>query len=82
MDALNGLKGLGLELPSVAYLIGSILFGIVGWVAFRRGRKTATSALTWAGLALMLYPYGVAETWMLWAIGVALCAWVWFKWNQ
>ena len=82
MDALKELAALGLELPSPAYLIGASLFGIVGWIAFRRGRQTSISSLTWTGLALMLFPYAVSQTWLLWIIGAALCGWVYLKWAK
>ena len=82
MDAIKDLAALGLVLPSLAYLTGACLFGVVGWTAFRRGRKTSTGALTWVGLALMLFPYAVSETWLLWTIGAPLCGWAYFKWNQ
>jgi hypothetical protein len=81
MDELKNLESLGLVFPSPAYLVGAILFGIVGYVAFRRGRKTSTAALTWTGVALMGYPYAVTQTWLLWVVGAALCAWVYVKWN-
>ena len=81
MNDLKQLETLGLVLPSAAYVFGAILFGIVGYVAFRRGRKTSSAALTWTGVALMLYPYAVSQTWMLWVLGVALCGWVYLKWN-
>ena len=81
MNDLKQLETLGLVLPSAAYIFGAILFGIVGYVAFRRGRKTSSAALTWTGVALMLYPYAVSQTWMLWFVGVALCGWVYLKWN-
>lgn len=81
MDELKNLETLGLVLPSPAYIFGAILFGVVGYVAFRRGRKTSTSALTWTGVALMLYPYAVEQTWVLWVVGVALCGWLYAKWN-
>lgn len=81
MNELQQLESLGLTLPSPAYLVGAILFGIFGYVAYRRGRKTTESALTWSGLALMLYPYGVSQTWLLWAVGSALTLWVYLKWN-
>ena len=68
-------------LPSPAYIIGAILFGIFGYVAYRRGRKTSRPALTWAGVALMVYPYAVSQTWLLWAVGAGLCGWVYAKWN-
>lgn len=81
MDELKNLESLGLVLPSPAYIVGAILFGIVGYVAFRRGRKTSGSALTWTGVALMVYPYAVPQTWLLWVVGAALCGWVYAKWN-
>lgn len=81
MNDLAGLGALGLELPSPAYLLGSILFGIVGYVSFSRGRKTARPELTWIGVALMLYPYAVSQTWLLWLIGAAMWAWVYTQWE-
>lgn len=59
MNELSSLSSLGLELPSPAYLMGSILFGVIGYVAFRRGRKAERPELIWAGVALMAYPYVV-----------------------
>ena len=81
MDELDNLHSLGLVLPSPAYLIGASLFGIVGFAAFRRGRKTSTASLTWTGVALMVYPYAVPQIWLLWAIGAGLCAWLYARWN-
>lgn len=78
MDQLGALQGLGIELPSPMYLFGAILFGIVGLVAFRRGRKTERPRTTWLGVALMVYPYAVWNTWILWAVGLALCAALWW----
>ena len=81
MDELKNLQSLGLVLPSPAYLLGALVFGLIGYVAFRRGRKTSTAALTWIGVALMIYPYAVSQTWLLWTVGVALCAWLYARWN-
>jgi hypothetical protein len=81
MNELKNLESLGLVLPSPAYIFGAILFGIVGYVAFRRGRKAARPVLTWTGVTLMVYPYAVSQTWLLWVVGVALCAWLCIKWN-
>lgn len=72
---------MGLSLPSPAYLFGAILFGILGYVAWRRGKTVSRSELKWVGLALMVYPYAISATWMLWAVGLALCAWLYAKWN-
>lgn len=81
MNELKQLQALGLVLPSPAYILGAILFGIIGWVAFRRGRNKAIAVLTWTGVALMLYPYGVSETWLLWLVGIALSGMVYAKWD-
>jgi hypothetical protein len=82
MNELAALDSLGLTLPSPAYIVGAILFGIVGYVAFRRGRKASRPELTWAGVALMVYPYAVSETWLLWLIGALLCMWLYAKWDS
>ncbi len=81
MNELQQIESLGLVLPSPAYILGAILFGITGWAAFRRGRKKSIAVLTWIGVALMLYPYGVSETWLLWLVGIVLSGLVYAKWN-
>ena len=81
MNELKNLEALGLVLPRPAYIAGAILFGILGLVAFRQGRKISRSALTWTGVVLMVYPYAVSQTWLLWAVGVALSCWLYVKWN-
>ena len=81
-NEIKQLESLGLVLPSPTYIFGAILFGIIGWVALRRGRKASNMVLMWTGLALMLFPYAVSETWMLWLAGAALCGWVYAKWNS
>ena len=81
MNELKALESLGLALPSPAYIVGAILFGIIGYLAYRRGKKAARPVLTWTGVTLMLYPYAVPQTWLLWTIGLGLCGWVYIKWN-
>lgn len=81
MKELQALEAMGLVLPSPAYIFGAILFGIIGYLAFRRGRKTSQPLLVWTGVALMLYPYAVQQTWLMWLVGAGLSAWVYFKWN-
>jgi hypothetical protein len=80
MDELKNLESLGLVLPSPAYILGAIVFGLIGYLAFRRGRKTSQTGLTWCGVALMLYPYAVSQTWLLWLVGIALCWWLYTQW--
>jgi hypothetical protein len=81
MNNLDELEALGPVLPSPSYIVGAILFGIIGMVVFRRGRKASNAALTWTGVALMLYPYALSQTWMLWLAGMVLCGWAYAKWN-
>ena len=81
MDASTNLATLGLTLPTSAYLVGSVVFGFAGYLAYRRGRTSSRLELTLAGVALMVYPYAVSETWTLWAIGVALCGCLYVKWD-
>jgi len=78
MDDLNTLGSLGLTLPSPAYLLGAIVFGIIGIAAYRYGKKTSGSYPKWIGIGLMLYPYAVSQTWLLYVIGVGLCAALYF----
>lgn len=74
MNDPSSLQSLGFALPSPAYLFGLIFFGIVGFSAYRYGKKAALAKPKWIGVALMLYPYAVSETGMLYAVGAALCA--------
>jgi len=74
MDEIAELQSMGLTLPSPAYIAGVVLFSIVGFVAYRFGKKAAEPTTMWLGVALMLYPYVVSNTWALYAVGAALCA--------
>ena len=70
---LAALDALGFTLPSTAYLIGAVLFGVVGYVAYRYGKKMSLPATKWIGIALMLYPYAISVTWLLYVVGAGLC---------
>lgn len=78
VDNLNALSSLGLTLPSPSYLIGSLIFGLIGYVAWRYGRRQSMPYPKWLGVALMFYPYAVSNTVAMYVIGVALTAAVWF----
>lgn len=73
MDELKTLESLGFTLPSPAYIFGAILFGIIGIAAYRYGKKTSLGYPKWIGVALMLYPYAISQTWMLYVVGAGLC---------
>ena len=74
MDELKSVAALGFTMPSPAYLFGLLLFSIIGYAAYRYGKKASLPKTKWLGVAIMLYPYAVAETWQLYALGAALCA--------
>jgi len=58
---------------SPASLLGSLLFGAIGFAAFMYGKKMTLWKPMVIGLALMAYPYLVTETWLLYGTGFALC---------
>jgi hypothetical protein len=79
-ESLALLESLGVTLPAPAYIIGVLLFGIVGLVLYWKGRKTKHPTTKWIGLALMLYPYLIWQTVPLYVVGVALCvAAYWYR---
>ena len=65
---------MGLTLPGPAYIAGAILFSIIGYAAYRYGKKASLAAPKWIGIALMLYSYVTPETWMMYVAGIGLCA--------
>ena len=72
-DPLATLESMGFTLPSRAYLIGAILFSIIGYAGYRYGKKTSLRTTKWVGIALMLYPYVISETWLMYTVGAGLC---------
>jgi hypothetical protein len=58
---------------SPAALFGSLLFGAIGLAVFIYGKKMALWKPMVIGVALMAYPYLVPQTWLIYAIGCALC---------
>ncbi|MEO8134368.1 MAG: hypothetical protein ABI831_10355 [Betaproteobacteria bacterium] len=60
-------------MPSSSELFGALLFGTIGMAAIIYGRKSAQWKPMLVGVALVAFPYFVAQTWQLYAIGGALC---------
>ncbi|AJP48117.1 hypothetical protein PG1C_05880 [Rugosibacter aromaticivorans] len=73
MDQLKTLEPLGFTLPGPAYIFGAVLFSLIGWAAYRYGKKSSLTPFKGLGIALMLYPYAITDTLMLYGVGVALC---------
>ena len=76
-DELDLLETMGLTLPSPAYIVGAIVFGLIGIYAYYVGKHHRRTRTKWLGIALMLYPYVIWNTWLLYIVGVALCIGVW-----
>jgi hypothetical protein len=74
VDELSTLQSLGLSLPSPAYIFGAIAFGLAGFAAYRYGKKVERPRTKWLGVALMLYPYAISRTWLLYVVGLVMCA--------
>jgi len=74
MDTLRQLQALGFTLPSPAYIVGTLLFSILGMAAYVLGKRTQKATTKWLGVALMFYPYAVSDTALLYVVGVGLCA--------
>jgi len=60
-------------MPTPANLIASVLFGIIGFAAFMYGKKNVKWKAMSIGFVLMVYPYAISETWLMYLIGCALC---------
>lgn len=54
---------------SMANLIGNLLFSSIGFVAFVYGKRMNLWKLMLCGLALMVYPYFIGGTAMMYVIG-------------
>lgn len=81
-DALQTAQALGLTLPTPAWIVGAILFSVLGIGAWYYGKARQEPRIRWLGLALMLYSYVTGPTWLLYGVGIALCVAVWWYWPR
>jgi len=65
-------------MPSPGALFASLVFGVVGFAAFMYGKKHAVVVPMIVGAALMVFPYFVTETWVIWAVGSVLTLAIWY----
>ena len=73
MSTTETLGLLGLSMPTPAYLVGLLLFSILGFAAYRHGKRTEQPVARLGGIALMFYSYAVSATWALYAVGAGIC---------
>lgn len=53
-------------------LLGQMLFGALGAGVLLYGKNKSSLKLMLIGLALIVYPYFIEETWMIFAVGFGL----------
>lgn len=58
---------------SVSAIAAGFIFGVIGWSLFRHGKRNAHFFSLLIGIALMVYPYFIENTYLLWGVGVVLC---------
>jgi hypothetical protein len=64
----------GLDLGSFSFgtILVAVLFGLVGFAAFRYGKKNGEPRQLFLGIALMAYGYFVTNVWWSLAVGTVL----------
>ncbi len=77
---MPGLKIFQSDLTT-AKLFAYLIFGIIGLAAFVYGKKNRLIKPFIVGLALMVYPYFISGTLLLYVIGILLAALV-FAWRE
>jgi hypothetical protein len=63
---------------SAANLIGGLVFGSIGFVAFMYGKRMNLWKPMFLGLALMVYPYFVSNDVVMIVVGTIGSASLWF----
>ena len=59
-------------MPTPEALLGMIIFGAIGMGAFVYGKKSGMIKPMLTGIALIVYPYFVSATWLVFLIGLLL----------
>jgi hypothetical protein len=65
-------EGLNLGGFSFGTILVAILFGLVGFAAFRHGKRNGEPRHLFLGIALMAYGYFVTNVWWSLAVGAVL----------
>jgi len=64
-----GLDLVGISLATIAV---AVFFGLIGFAAFRYGRRSGEPRPLFLGVALMAYGYFFSNAWLSLAIGIVL----------
>jgi hypothetical protein len=63
-------------------ILGGLIFGTIGWGAWRYGRQLDRWKPVTIGLALMIYPYFMTWVWEMWLVGIGLCGLLYFHHDE
>ena len=77
-SGVGGILDLDIGSISIATIVVAIVFGLVGFAAFRYGRKNSEPRPLFLGIALMAYGYFVSNAWVSFGIGALLTALLFF----
>jgi len=63
-------------------LLGGLVFGTIGWGAWRYGKQLDLWKPIVIGLIMMIYPAFCAATWETWLVGIGLCVLLWYHHDE
>jgi hypothetical protein len=63
---------------SMANIIAWVIFGAIGFVAFSYGKKNNKLTTLILGIVMMVYPYFVQNTILLYVVGILICIGLYF----
>ena len=72
------MEGLDLGGFSLATIAVAVVFGLIGFAAFRYGKKNGEARPLFLGVALMAYGYFVTNVWVSLVIGALLTLFLFF----
>ncbi len=78
---VTALSSIGTSSPSDfswVNLIGSVIFGGIGFVAFIYGKKQSSYKPLFIGIVLMAYPYFLKSIFWMYTVGIVLCLLLFF----
>jgi hypothetical protein len=75
---LAGIGLLQVDDFSVAKIFAWIIFGVIGFAVFLYGKKNKSFRPMIIGVVLMVYPYFISGTFLLYFIGIILTAALYF----
>jgi hypothetical protein len=74
MASAAALPAFSLDALSISAMFAAAVFGLIGFVAFLRGRMTCQPKTIIIGISLMVYPFLVTTPVWTWVVGIALTA--------